>query len=78
MKKILVGSAIGAVVGGVVYMLYKQGKLDGVCHDMNKMALKGKRDFKNAVAKGKNHAEYLKDRVEYEFQNGKEKITHHD
>ena len=74
MKKVLVGAAVGLAAGVVIYKLYQQGKLDGVCDNMNKFALKTKKNFKNAVDVGRNQAEYIKDKLEYEYENGKEKL----
>ena len=72
MKKVLIGAALGAVALYAVSRLYKQGKLDGFCDDMNKFASKAKRNLKNVADVGKNQVEYIKDRVEYELNNGKE------
>ena len=73
MKKLLVGTAIGAVIGGVLYALNKQGKLDGIKDDMNVYARKTRRNIKNAVDVSKNEVEYLKDRVAYEVNKGKKR-----
>lgn len=75
MKKILIGAAIGVAATYVVYMLQKKGVFDGVCDNMHLYASKAKKNLKNAVDVTKNQAEYVKDRVEYEFQNGKEKLA---
>jgi ElaB/YqjD/DUF883 family membrane-anchored ribosome-binding protein len=75
MKKVLIGAAVGLAVGAVVYKLYREGKLDGFCDDMGRLADKTKRNLKNAVDVGKNQAEYIKDRVEHEFQAGKERLS---
>lgn len=75
MKKILIGTAIGLAAGVVIYKLYQQGKLDGVCNDMNKFTGKTKKNFKNLVDVSKNQAEYVKERLEYGFENGKEKLS---
>lgn len=72
MKKVLVGAVLGAAAVYVVARLYKQGKFDGFCDDMNKFAMKAKRNLRNAADVGKNQVEYIKDRIEYEFENGKE------
>lgn len=42
---------------------------------MNKFAGKTKKNFKNLVDVSKNQAEYVKDRLEYGFENGKEKLS---
>mgnify|MGYP000915926753 CR=1 FL=1 len=75
MKKLLIGAAVGIGVSYALYKLYEQGKFDGLCEDANRLALKAKKDFKNAVDTGKNQAEYLKDRISQEVQNGKEKLA---
>ena len=75
MKKILIGTAVGLAAGVVLYKLYQQGKLDGLCDDVNKFAGKTKKNFKNLVDVSKNQAEYVKDRLEYQFENGKEKLS---
>ena len=74
MKKVLIGTAIGLAAGYAIYKLAQQGKLDCLCDDVNKFAGKTKRNFKNMVDTGKNQAEYIKDRIEYEYENGKEKL----
>lgn len=74
MKKLLIGAAVGLTAAGVIYRLYKRGSLDCMCENLDAFTNKAKRNIKNAVDMGKNQAEYIKDRVEYEFQNGKEKL----
>lgn len=74
MKKTLVGAAIGLAASYVVYKMYQQGKLDGVCDSVNRFAGKTKRDLMTAVDAGKNQVEYLKDRAEYGVHKAKEKI----
>jgi len=75
MKKVLIGAAVGLAAACVIYRLQKKGAFDGVCDNLNVFANKAKRNIKNAVDVGKNQAEYIRDRVEYEFQNGKEKLS---
>ncbi|MBK5721091.1 YtxH domain-containing protein [Dysgonomonas sp. Marseille-P4677] len=75
MKKVLIGTVIGVGVSYALYKLYQQGKLDGICDDMSRFAIKTKRNLKNVVDVGKNQAEYIKERVEHEFQSGKEKFS---
>ncbi|MDR2955678.1 MAG: hypothetical protein LBV43_11405 [Prevotella sp.] len=75
MKKILLGSALGLVAAGaVIYKLKKDGKLDDIFHDLHVYSSKKKRDIKNVIDAGKNQVEYVKDRIEYEFNNGKEML----
>ena len=75
MKKVLLGAALGAAAVYLAIKLHKEGKLDGVYDNLNAFASKAKRDFRNVVDPGKNQVEYLKDRVEYGIQSGKEKLT---
>ncbi|WP_029903417.1 hypothetical protein [Prevotella sp. 10(H)] len=72
MKKVLVGAALGAAAIYAVSKMYKQGKLNTLCNDVSDMAMKAKRNLRNVADMGKNQVEYVKDRVEYEFTNGKE------
>ncbi len=72
MKRVLIGATVSAVLVYVACKLHQQGKLDGIYDGVNKFAFKAKRNLKNVADAGKNQAEYIKDRVEYEFQNGKE------
>ena len=74
MKKLLIGATVGLTAGYIVYRLYQEGKLEGVCKSMNRYAIKTKRNMKNAIAVSRNQAEYIKDRLEYEYENGKEKL----
>ena len=75
MKKLLVGTAIGIAAGYAVYKMAQQGKLDCLCDDIDKYSKKAKRNLKTIVDAGKNQAEYVKDRIEYEYENGKEKLS---
>lgn len=78
MKKVLIGAALGAVgvaATCIIIKLYKDGKLDGPYNDLHAFASRRKRDFMNAVDRGKNQMEYIKDRVEYGIQSSKEKLT---
>lgn len=74
MKKVLIGAGVGLGVAYLLYKLYQEGKFEGLCSDADRLALKARRSLKNAVDLGKNQAEYIKDRVEYEYQSGKEKL----
>ncbi|MBD8388028.1 hypothetical protein [Dysgonomonas sp. BGC7] len=74
MKKVLIGAAVGLAAGYVLYRLYQDGKLDGICDSANKFATKAKRDLKNAVDVSKNQVEYLKERAEYGVNKAKEKL----
>lgn len=67
MKKVLIGAAVGAAVVCVVAKLYKQGKFDSLCDDVNKLGLKAKRNLKIIGDAGKHEVEYIKDRVEHEL-----------
>ncbi|WP_108822972.1 hypothetical protein [Dysgonomonas sp. Marseille-P4361] len=81
MRKVLIGAAIGAAgvaVTCLLVKLYKEGKFDGACDDLNAFASRRKRDFRNAVDAGKNQLEYIKERVEYGVQSGKEKLVGED
>lgn len=75
MKKVLIGAGVGLGVAFLLYKLYQEGKLYGLCSDVDRLAMKAKRNLKNAVDVGKNQAEYIKDRIEYEYESGKEKLS---
>ena len=75
MKRILIGAALGVAAACLVYRLQKKGAFDGVCENLNVFADKTKRNIKNAVDVGANQAEYIRDRIEYEFRKGKEKLS---
>lgn len=75
MKRILIGAALGVAAACLVYRLQKKGAFDCVCDNLNVFADKTKRNIKNAVDVGANQAEYIRDRIEYEFRKGKEKLS---
>lgn len=78
MKKVLIGAVLGAASVAATYVIvkmYKEGKFDGPFNDLNTFVSKRKRDLKNVVDTSKNQLEYLKDRVEYGVQSGKEKLS---
>lgn len=75
MKKVLIGTALGLAGAYAVYRLHKNGAFDGVYDNLNVLKSKTKRNIKNAVDVGINQAEYIKDRIEHEFQNGVGKLT---
>lgn len=66
MKNVLIGVALGLAGAYVVYRLQKNGTFEDVCDNLNIFASKTKRNIKNAVDVGKNQAEYIRDRIEYE------------
>lgn len=65
MKKTILGLAVGA---GIIYLykqLHNKGYLAPYENQLHKFSAKSRRDLRNAVAAGKNEAEYLKERAEY-------------
>lgn len=75
MKKTIFGLAVGA---GIIYLckqLYNKGYLAPYENQLQKFTAKSRRNFRNAVATGKNEAEYLKERAEYFKDKGKEKLS---
>ncbi len=77
MKKIVLGTALGATVGIALACLakaaYERGYFDSVSDSMHNFAFKTKKKFKNAVDTGKNEIEYLQDKAEYEIGKHKRK-----
>lgn len=71
MKNVLIGVALGLAGAYVVYRLQKKGAFENVCDNLNVFASKTKRNIKNAVDVGKNQAEYIRERVEYEIDKEK-------
>lgn len=74
MKKLLIGAAIGAGAAAVyaAYKMKNNGQLDKIGNDLHRLANKARKNIKDTIDMGKNHAEYIKDEVEYEFVNDKE------
>ncbi|WP_165024159.1 MULTISPECIES: hypothetical protein [unclassified Dysgonomonas] len=64
MKRVLLGLAVGAVVGYAIRKLQDDGQFDCICDCTDKFLSKSKRNLKNVADVAKNEAEYLKDRVE--------------
>lgn len=73
MKKILLGTIVGIAAGYALFRYKKDGSWDGLCDEFQSLANKTKRDAKNLFDKGKNQVDYIKDEIEYEFDNGEEK-----
>ncbi len=78
MKKVILGTVLGAAVGITLGCLakaaYERGYFDSVSDSMHDFAFKTKKKIKNAVDTGKNEMEYLKEKAEYEI--GKQKRKH--
>ncbi len=77
MKKMILGTTLGAAVGitlgYLARMAYEKGYFDQVSDNMHEFAFNAKKKFKNAVDVGQNEMEYLKDRAEYEMKKNKRK-----
>lgn len=63
MKKVLLGTILGAALGYVARKMQENGFLDQVSDEISKFTSKTKKNFSNIVDVGKNEAEYLKDRA---------------
>lgn len=74
MKKTILGLAVGAGVIYLVKELHKKGLLAPYENKLHKLSAKSRRDLRNAIAAGKNEAEYIKERAEYMACKGKEKL----
>lgn len=78
MKNVWLGVALGAAgvaATCLIVKLYKEGRLDGVCNDLNTFVSRRRRDLKNVVDTSKNQLDYMKERVEYGVQSAKEKLN---
>lgn len=75
MKKVLLGVAIGSVLGYFFRKLQNDGAFDDVYDCVSDKALKAKRNLKNIVDTGRNQAEYLTDRASDIIDRGKEKLS---
>jgi len=67
-KKLIIGAIAGVAAFFVIKTLKDQGKLDKVTDELTELALKAKREFKNVLDSGKNQANYLRDKAEYELK----------
>jgi len=74
MKKILLGAIVGAFIGYHYKEMKERGDFNQLSDDVNGIAHKAKRELKNAMGKGRNQAEYLKDRAEDEIEKGFDKV----
>lgn len=74
MKDLIVGIAVGVVIGYLARISQENYICTGkhLNDDMNELASKAKYKIKDAIDKGKNKVEYLKDRAEYEINKIKE------
>lgn len=64
MKNVLLGVAAGTVIGYLIRRMVEQGKFDSLFYDADQLMDKAKWQAKNAIDKGRNQVEYVKDRVE--------------
>ncbi|MFR9166379.1 MAG: YtxH domain-containing protein [Dysgonomonas sp.] len=74
MNRLLLGLIVGAGLGVLFCKMREEGKLEGMCDDLNRFGNKFKRNLKNAADVGRNEAEYLKDRAESKIEKGKDKL----
>ena len=74
MKNILLGIAVGAALGYLGRIVYEHSFCGDLDDDVNEFAGKAKRKVKDVMAKGRNHAEYIKDRANYKIEKGKAKL----
>lgn len=72
--KLFIGALAGVAAFFVLKILKDQGKLDKVTDDVTGAVLRAKRGFKNALDSGKNQAEYLRDKAEYELKKAKRHV----
>jgi len=69
MKDLIVGLAVGIVIGYLARISQENYICTGgdLNDDLNDFSSRAKNKIKDAVDKGKNKVEYLKDRAEYEL-----------
>jgi len=72
MKDLIVGLAVGAVFGYLARASQERCTIDQLNDNVNEFAGKAKNKIKDAIDKGKNKVEYLKDRAEYELNKASE------
>lgn len=65
MKNVLLGLAVGVVVGYVLRRMEDQGQFEALEDDFHGCMDKAKKKVKDVVDTGKNQVEYVRDRVEH-------------
>lgn len=75
MKKVLLGATLGMVAGYFIRKMQEEGEFEKAADCANKFAAKTKKKAKNLIDAGQNEAEYLKERVDYILDKGKEKFS---
>ncbi|MDL2278365.1 hypothetical protein LJC57_07210 [Parabacteroides sp. OttesenSCG-928-G07] len=76
-KAVVTGSVIvlAAAAGYFIGRMQEKGQLDKLSDQLNKLALKAKRDAKNTMDRGKNQLEYVQDRAEYAVKKNTHKLN---
>ncbi|WP_295842632.1 hypothetical protein [uncultured Apibacter sp.] len=74
MKKIILGTFLGAAIGYIARKMQEDGFFDKVSNELNKFTSKTKKNLNNMVDVGKNEAEYLKDRAKKYGEKGESLI----
>ncbi|MCT6868730.1 hypothetical protein [Apibacter sp.] len=74
MKKIILGTFLGAAIGYIARKMQEDGFFDQVSNELNKFTSKTKKNLNNMVDVGKNEAEYLKDRAKKYGEKGESLI----
>lgn len=64
-KSMLFGTLAAVAAAGLVYKMRKDGKLDEAMDKASDLVFRSKRDIKNAIAAGKNEAEYIQNRADF-------------
>lgn len=72
MKNVLIGIAAGIAIGYVLRKMEDDGKFKCIHDDMNELADKAKKKFKDVVDKSVNQVEYVADRVEHIAEKAKQ------
>ena len=79
MKRVVLGTAIGAAagvtLGYLARMAYEKGYFDHISDSIHEFAFKTKKKIKDAVDSCQNEMEYLKDHAEYEMKRNKRKLA---
>ncbi|NDW19732.1 hypothetical protein D0T53_12540 [Dysgonomonas sp. 216] len=74
MKKIVLGALVGAAAGYCIRKLQEQGKFDSISDKMHNFKYKAKRNANIAMDLAKSEAAYVKDKIGYNIEKGKESL----
>ncbi len=64
MKKVILGTIAGIATGYFLRKIQERAYFHEMCDDISGLRFKAKKKFKNAMDRGMNEAEYIKDQVE--------------